>query len=331
MIEHVLDLGNQLKKELETSSDFVIDSYNDLLIVGMGGSGVAGDVLKLVLNENTQINVEVRKAYGIPEVVADRRPKCLFISYSGNTEETVEAVNDAIKYKLDWSVISSGGQLLELAEEHKRPFVKVPPGLQPRAAFGLMTKAVMHYVSSDIDRKYLEMCDQAGDYLNKSLANQSENELLSQALQISKEIGSKTSVIYGGTPLTYLVAQRWKTQINENAKSKAFVGYMPEVHHNEILSWEANNEGSKNNYQLLFLRSSKEDSQISKRFELTKEIIGNKVDIFEIKNIASENIISNLFHLTLIGDLVSVYMADNLNIDPYDISAIEKLKKLLKG
>ena len=330
MIEHVLDLGNQLKKELETSTDFVNDSYNDLLIVGMGGSGVAGDVLKLILNETTQINVEVRKAYGILEVIANRRPKCLFISYSGNTEETVEAVNDAIKYKLDWSVISSGGQLLELATEHKRQFVKVPPGLQPRAAFGLMTKAVMHYVSSDIDGKYLEMCNQAGEYLNEALTNQSENELLSQALQISKEISSKTSVIYGGTPLTYLVAQRWKTQINENAKSKAFVGYMPEVHHNEILSWEANKEGSKNNYQLLFLRSPKENSQISKRFELTKEIIGDKVNISEVVNISSENIISNLFHLTLIGDLASVYMAKNLDIDPYDITAIENLKKLLK-
>ncbi len=331
MIEHVLDLGNQLKKELETSTDFVIDSYNDLLIVGMGGSGVAGDVLKLVLNETTQINVEVRKAYGIPEVIAERRPKCLFISYSGNTEESVEAVNDAIKNNLDWSVISSGGQLLELATEHRRPFVKVPPGLQPRAAFGLMTKAVMHYVSSDIDGKYLEMCNQAGKYLNDALENQSENELLSQALQISKEISSKTSVIYGGTPLTYLAAQRWKTQINENAKSKAFVGFMPEVHHNEILSWEANKEDSKNNYQLIFLRSPKENSQISKRFELTKEIIGDKVNISEIENISSQNIISNLFHLTLIGDLVSVYMAENLDIDPYDITAIENLKKLLKG
>ena len=118
MIEHVLDLGNQLTKELETSRDFVIDSYNDLLIVGMGGSGVAGDVLKLVLNETTQINVEVRKAYGIPEVAVKRRPKCLFISYSGNTEETVEAVNDAIKHKLDWSVISSGGILLDLSLIH---------------------------------------------------------------------------------------------------------------------------------------------------------------------------------------------------------------------
>ena len=331
MIEHVLDLGNQLKKDLETSTDFITDSYKDLLIVGMGGSGVAGDVLKLVMNETTQTNVEVRKAYGIPRVIADRNPKCLFISYSGNTEETVEAVNDAIQYNLDWSVISSGGQLLDLALEHKKHYVKVPSGLQPRAAFGLMTKAVMHFVSSDESGKYLQLCDEAGDYLNKVLTNQSENELLSQALEISNEIQKKTSVIYGGTPLTYLVAQRWKTQINENAKSKAFVGYMPEIHHNEILSWEANREESKNNFQLLFLRSSTENSQVSKRFELTKKIIGDKVNISEIENISSENIISNLFHLTLLGDLVSVYMAENLDIDPYDITAIEKLKKLLKG
>ena len=330
MIEHVLDLGNQLKKDLETSNDFVVDSYEDLLIIGMGGSGVAGDVLKLVLNETSQINVEVRKAYGIPRTIAERRPKCLFISYSGNTEETLEAVNDAIKYNLDWSVISSGGQLLELASVNKKPYVKVPTGLQPRAAFGIMTKAVMHFVSLDTGSEYLKLCNQAGDYLNEVLGNQTENGLLSHALKISKEISTKTSVIYGGTPLTYLVAQRWKTQINENAKSKAFVGYMPEIHHNEILSWEANKQDSKNNYHLLFLRSPNENSQISKRFELTKKIIGDKVEISEIENISSDNIISNLFHLTLIGDLVSVYMAENLNIDPYDITAIEELKKLLK-
>ena len=331
MIEHVLDLGNQLKKELETSTEFVIDSYKDMLVVGMGGSGISGDILKLVMNETTSINVEVRKAYGIPKVIADRKPKCLFISYSGNTEETVEAVNDAIKYNLDWSVISSGGILLDLALKHDKPYVKVPSGLQPRAAFGLMTKAVMHFVSSDESRKYLELCNQAGDYINEIIANQSENKLLEHALTISKEINTKSSVIYGGTPLTYLVAQRWKTQINENAKSKAFVGYMPEIHHNEILSWEANKKDSKNNYQLLFLRSPDENTQVKKRFEFTKEIIGDKVNISEIDNISTENIISNLFHLTLLGDLVSVYMAENLNIDPYNINSIEQLKKLLKG
>jgi hypothetical protein len=79
------------------------------------------------------------------------------------------------------------------------------------------------------------------------------------------------------------------------------------------------------------LRSSNENPQVNKRFELTKEIIGDEVNITEIDNISSANIISNLFHLTLIGDLVSVYMAENLNIDPYNINSIERLKKLLKG
>ena len=78
------------------------------------------------------------------------------------------------------------------------------------------------------------------------------------------------------------------------------------------------------------MKSQKENSKIIKRFKLTKKIIGDKVEISEIENISSDNIISNLFHLTLIGDLVSVYMAENLNIDPYDITAIEDLKKLLK-
>ena len=331
MLDHVLNLGNQLSADLVKSDNFPKFNYDRILVVGMGGSGVAGDVLKLILNKYSPLDIEVHKTYKITKKHIENKPLCLFISYSGNTEETVSALEDAVKADLEWCVISSGGTLLEMAKENGKPYIEVPSGLQPRAAFGLMTKAVMHFVSSDKDGKYLEMCNQAGEYLNEALGNQSDNELLSQALQISKEISSKTSVIYGGTPLTYLVAQRWKTQINENAKSKAFVGYMPEVHHNEILSWEANKEDSKNNFHLLFLRSSKEISQISKRFELTKEIIGDKVDISEIDNISSKNIISNLFHLTLIGDLVSVHVADNLSIDPYDITSIEKLKKLLKG
>ena len=247
MIEHVLDLGNQLKKELETSSDFEVQSYKDLLIVGMGGSGVSGDVLKLILNETTQINVEVRKAYGIPEVISQRKPKCLFISYSGNTEETISVAKDAIDENLEWAAISSGGELLDLATKHNKKFVKVPDGLQPRAAFGLMTKAVVNYLPNPTKEIFINACEEAGSYLN-NLTEDASNEVFEFSKNIANQIGTKTAVIYAGTDLTYLVAQRWKTQINENSKSKAYVGFMPEVHHNEILSWEADQEGSKNNF-----------------------------------------------------------------------------------
>ncbi|MEL1224353.1 MAG: bifunctional phosphoglucose/phosphomannose isomerase [Candidatus Neomarinimicrobiota bacterium] len=329
MLEHVLNLGNQLKTDLEVSQGFTSIDYDRILIVGMGGSGVAGDVLKLILNKHTNIDVEVRKTYNLTKNHSSTRPFCLFISYSGNTEETVSVAKDAINENLEWSVISSGGELLELATKYNKNFVKVPTGLQPRAAFGLMTKAVINFLPSSIKPNFLNACDDAGNYLNNLIEDVS-NEVFDISKNIANQIGTKTAVIYAGSELTYLVAQRWKTQINENSKSKAYVGFMPEIHHNEILSWEADQEGSKNNFILILLRGD-DHKKIDNRFEFTKELIGSKVDILDVRNISSENLIKDLLHLVLIGDLVSVELANQLKIDPFNIDAIENLKKKLKG
>ena len=329
MLEHVLNLGNQIKTDLEVSQGFTSIDYDRILIVGMGGSGVAGDVLKLILNKHTNIDVEVRKTYNLTKNHSSTRPFCLFISYSGNTEETVSAAQDAINKNLEWSAISSGGELLELATKYNKNFVKVPTGLQPRAAFGLMTKAVINFLPNSIKSNFLNACDDAGNYLNNLIEDVS-NEVFDISKNIANQIGTKTAVIYAGSELTYLVAQRWKTQINENSKSKAYVGFMPEIHHNEILSWEADQEGSKNNFILILLRGN-DHKKIDNRFEITKELIGSKVDILDVRNISSENLIKDLLHLVLIGDLVSVELANQLKIDPFNIDAIENLKKKLKG
>ncbi len=329
MLEHVLNLGNQLKTDLEISEGFTSFNYERILIVGMGGSGVAGDVLKLILNQHTNIDVEVRKTYNLSKTHIATRPFCLFISYSGNTEETVSAAKDAIDKNLEWAAISSGGELLELANKYNKKFVKVPDRLQPRAAFGLMTKAVINFLPDQNKEIFINACEEAGNYLNNLTADDS-SKVFEISKNIASQIGSKTAIIYAGSDLTYLVAQRWKTQINENSKSKAYVGFMPEIHHNEILSWEADQEGSKNNFILILLRGD-DHKKIDNRFEFTKEIIGSKVDTIDVRNISSENLIKDLFHLVLIGDLVSVNLADHLNIDPFNIDAIEYLKKKLKG
>ena len=329
MLEHVLNLGNQLKSDLEISEELTSIDYDRILIVGMGGSGIAGDVLKLILNEHTNIDVEVRKTYNLSKTQIATRPFCLFISYSGNTEETVSAAKDAINENLEWAVITSGGELLELAKKYNKNFVKVPDGLQPRAAFGYMTKAVINFLPNATKETFINACEEAGSYLN-NLTVDISNEVFEISKNIAIQIGSKTAVIYAGSDLTYLVAQRWKTQINENSKSKAYVGFMPEVHHNEILSWEADQEGSKNNFILILLRGD-DYKKIDNRFEFTKEIIGSKVDTIDVRNISSDNLIIDLFHLVLIGDLVSVNLADQLDIDPFNIDAIENLKKKLKG
>ena len=329
MLEHVLNLGNQLKTDLKTSEEFTSVNYERILIVGMGGSGIAGDVLKLILNQNTNIDVEVSKTYNLSKPQIATRPFCLFISYSGNTEETVSVAKDAIDENLEWAVISSGGELLELATKYNKKFVKVPDGLQPRAAFGLMTKAVINFLPNQNKEIFINACEEAGNYLNNLMGDVS-NEVFEISKNIAGQIGTKTAVIYAGSDLTYLAAQRWKTQINENSKSKAFVGFMPEVHHNEILSWEADQEGSKNNFTLILLRGN-DHKKIDDRFEFTKELIGSKVDTIDVRNISSGNLIIDLFHLVLIGDLVSINLADQLNIDPFNIDVIEILKKKLKG
>jgi len=330
MVNVAFELGNQVQEELEFSENIDSIQYDSLLIMGMGGSGVSGDVLSLLSNEVSSKKITVRKSYSIPKKIMEVKPFCLFISYSGNTEETLSGLNDAIKKNLDWAVISSGGKLIDLAIEHNKEYIKIPDGLQPRAAFGYLTQAVCKIVDIVEGTNFLKELRDVGNYLNEILNEEEDSEIFIEAKKIAKEINKKTCIIYGGTDLTELVASRWKTQINENAKSKAFVGSMPEVHHNEILSWDADVEGSKSNYVLILLRDNSENSQIAKRFDLTQKLLGEKVEIFNIEPKSQSTTLFKLMELVLLGDLFSISLADELNMIPEDIEGIENLKKLLE-
>jgi len=330
MVNVAFELGNQVQEELEFSENIDSIQYDSLLIMGMGGSGVSGDVLSLISNEVSSKKITVRKTYSIPKKIMEVKPFCLFISYSGNTEETLSGLNDAIKNNLDWAVISSGGKLIDLAIEHNKEYIKIPDGLQPRAAFGYLTQAVCKIVDIVEGTNFLKELRDVGNYLNEILIKEEDSEIFIEAKKIAKQINKKTCIIYGGTDLTELVASRWKTQINENAKSKAFVGSMPEVHHNEILSWDADVEGSKSNYVLILLRDNSENSQIAKRFDLTQKLLGEKVEIFNIEPKSQSTTLFKLMELVLLGDLFSISLADELNMIPEDIEGIENLKKLLE-
>ena len=330
MVNVAFELGNQVQEELEFSENIDSIQYDSLLIMGMGGSGVSGDVLSLLSNEVSSKKITVRKSYSIPKKIMEVKPFCLFISCSGNTEETLSGLNDAIKNNLDWAVISSGGKLIDLAIDHNKEYIKIPDGLQPRAAFGYLTQAVCKIVDIVEGTNFLKELRDVGNYLNEILNEEEDSEIFIEAKKIAKQINKKTCIIYGGTDLTELVASRWKTQINENAKSKAFVGSMPEVHHNAILSWDADVEGSKSNYVLILLRDNSENSQIAKRFDLTQKLLGEKVEIFNIEPKSQSTTLFKLMELVLLGDLFSISLADELNMIPEDIEGIENLKKLLE-
>ncbi len=329
MVNIAFELGNQTKEEIQYSKNIDSIMYDSLLVMGMGGSGVAGDVFSLLSNEISSKNIIVRKSYSIPKKIIEIKPYCLFISYSGNTEETISGLEDAIKNNLNWAVISSGGKLIDFALKHNKEYIKIPEGLQPRAAFGYLAQAVARIVDIVEGSNYLKELREAGDYLNSILDKKEDSEIFIEAKNIANQVNKKTLGIYGGTELTELAASRWKTQINENAKSKAYVGSMPEVHHNEILSWDADINGSKSNFALIFLRDKTEHPQIAKRFNLTQKLIGDKVDIFNIETKSSETTLIKLMELVLFGDLLSLSLADKLEMIPEDIETIENLKKLL--
>ena len=331
MLNVAFDLKNQIISDLETSSNLEKISYENLLIMGMGGSGVAGDVMKLLSNEISDKNIIVLKDYSIPKQVIKLRPLCLFISYSGNTEEILSSINDAKENNLDWIVISSGGNLIDIAIKEGKEYIRIPSGLQPRAAFGYLTLAISMILDINENSSYVSELNEVSSYLENLSKKGDESDINKLSLNICDKIDKKTVILYSGTDMTQVVSSRWKTQINENAKSKAFVGNLPEVHHNEILSWDADMDGSKKNYIIVLLRDKNENDQIKKRFELTKQLIGEKVDITEVNLDNQESTLKTLLELVLLGDLVSLNLARKHAIDPNNIDTIEKLKKLLGG
>ena len=187
-----------------------------------------------------------------------------------------------------------------------------------------------HWGAAICRTNFLKELRDVGDYLNELLNKKEDSAIFIEAKKIAKQVNKKTSVIYAGTDLCELVGSRWKTQINENAKSKAFVGSIPEVHHNEILSWDADLEGSKSNYVLILLRDNSENSQIAKRLDLTQKLLGEKVEIINIEAKSQSTTLFKLMELVLLGDLFSLSLADELNMIPEDIEGIENLKKLLE-
>ena len=329
MLNVAFDLKNQIISDLEYSSNLGKISYENLLIMGMGGSGVAGDVMKILSNEISDKNIFVQKDYSIPKQVKKFKPLCLFISYSGNTEETLSGISDAKINNFDWIVISSGGKLIDMANEEGKEYIKIPSGLQPRAAFGYLTLAVSKIIDIAEGSNYLSQLNDVSSYIDKLSEKGEESNINQLSIDICESINKKTVIIYSGTDMSRVVSSRWKTQINENAKSKAYVGHLPEVHHNEILSWDADVEGSKKNYIVIMIRDQNEHTQIKKRFELTKDLIGEKVDITEVNLPNQESTLKTLLELVLLGDLVSINLAAKLTVDPNNIDTIEKLKKLL--
>ena len=327
MLEQIRALGDQLRwaRDLEVPA---LAENQEVLVGGMGGSGIAGDY-GAALAEPTAGRVAVHKGYGpLPGWVRRSKPTVVAASYSGNTEETLDLVDAAVAEGLPIVTITTGGRLAELTSQHGWPGVSVPAGMQPRAAVGYMAGAVARLLTGvGILADQTGALDEAAHLADSATSEGSETWDL--AKRIAQGLVGKVAIVYGGGPISATAAQRWKTQINENAKMPAWWSVLPELDHNEIVGWETLPGTTKDLLAIVALTDRADHERVGIRLGHTSALTASAVPWLAQVQAKGESELARLISLTVSGDLVSYLLALEAGVDPVPVETIEKLKKLL--
>ncbi|MDE3206482.1 MAG: bifunctional phosphoglucose/phosphomannose isomerase [Acidobacteriota bacterium] len=304
----------------------------NIVVLGMGGSGISGDVLAAVAEPLVPVPVVVSKSYECPAFVG---PESLVfaVSASGNTEETVQAATDAESAGAQLVVVTSGGQLADLASHWGAPIFPVPATIpQPRAALGaLSVPALVVLDHLGLYRGGSSWISAAVEQLKRRRDEIEAAGEASAPARVAQRIGRSIALVHGGGAVGATAAQRWKTQINENAKAPAFWATQPELCHNEVCGWGVNGDVTRQVITAVALRHDGEHPQVGRRFDLIGEIMREVVaDIVEVRA-DGDGDLAQLFDLILFGDYVSLWVAVQSGVDPGPVPILSDLKQQLAG
>ncbi len=323
----MLDLIKAIPDQIEGSFELEIPTLRRrprrLFVAGMGGSGIAGDLVKAMV---WSFPIESVKDYHLPPN-ASAEDALVAISYSGNTEETLSAYHDAAERGMERVVITSGGKLLELAKKDGVPAVVIPQGLPPRMALGwLMTPLALIVARSGLSSPQLEPdLKKVPEFLRAQLEELASPE--GPALELANKLYNRLPVIYASWRFL-AVAQRWCAEINENAKAFAHCAPLPEMNHNEI-NGLLNPERIVKEAWLVFLRFPEDHPRVLARMDITDEVVRDSVMGVSHVEARGSNTAERTLWAVLFGDLVSYFLAKAYNVDPVEIPRISYLKKRL--
>ena len=301
-----------------------------VVMIGMGGSGMAGEVVAAVAAPMLAVPVLVVKTYECPAFVG---PGSLVfaVSASGNTEETLQAGADAAAAGATMVVISSGGQLVEAAGGWNAPVISVPADIpQPRAALGAMAVPPLVVLEEmGLYRGGLHWIEAAVHQLKRRRDELQSGGDSSAAAAVARRIGRTFPLIHGGGAVGAAAAQRWKTQVNENAKAPAFWSAQPELCHNEVCGWGQHGDVTRQIVTAVALRHDGEHPHLRRRFELVAELLQEVVaDVIEVRA-EGDGDLAQLFDLVLFGDYVSLWLAVEAGVDPGPVPVLVDLKERL--
>jgi len=324
MAKYYEQVQNTWNKELNITNK--IENISNIVITGLGGSAIAGDLLREFLKDELKIPLIVNRNYSLPKFI-DKNTLCIFSSYSGNTEETFEALTKAIKLDCNIICVTTGGKIAEIAHQNNVTCFMLTKGYQPRYALGTSFFTLLKIFSQ----------------LNL-ISNQ--DDIVNEIINLWKDKGSKYSlddniaynyasnligyvpVIYSGADVTSALGMRFKCQFNENSKLIAFQNVIPEMNHNEIIGWETYDSTQFKTVVICIVDDSYH-SQVKKRFKIISELINkSKVEVITIES--NENIFKlRLMDLIYLTDWISYYLCLLRGKDPSEIDNIRYLKNAL--
>ena len=317
---HVLDnFPEQIREAASLGQDIKITVKGSTIIIcGMGGSGLPGEIIKRV----AKTPVILVKDYTLPKFVS-QKDIVIAVSYSGNTEETLELYDQAKKKGVQLIAVASGGQLAERAKKDNRPLIVVPvpdvtgpSGFQPRMAGGYQTIPLMNLLQdAGIEKQNWNKC--------ATFLEEEKKSIKALAKKMAEELDNRTPLIYSSEAF-FAAAFKWKINVNENAKMHAFCNFFPEWNHNEI-----NAHAKENNYHVFILRDEDDHPRIKQRMSIVSTILKKKQIRTTVIDSRGTTYIERLFWTIYVGDWLSYFVALAHGVDPTPVNVIEDLKKAL--
>ncbi len=302
--------------------------FSSVVACGMGGSGIAGDVLEALASPRAGVPVQVVKGYRLPAHVG---PSALVfaLSFSGGTEETLSCMEDARARGAPVVAVSGAGTLADVATAAGWPLVAVPAGIpQPRAGIGALS------VPPLVVLERIGLLQGMAGLLHDAarVVGESRDSLVrpgSTAQELAKRIGRTIPLVHGTPGPTGVAATRWKTQVNENAKSPAFVSFQPELCHNEVAGWGQHGDVTRQAVTAVVLRHPGEHPRVARRFQLVEQLMTEVLaDVLDVRTNAVSDVAA-LYDLVLLGDFVSLHLAAAEGVDPGPVPVLSELKERL--
>jgi len=336
MYDKIYNFPEQLEQAMQIGKAIKVDKKKfagakNIIVAGMGGSAIGGDLVRSYLQGKMKIPFQICRHYRLPAFV-DSKSLVVISSYSGNTEETLSAMNEAIKRKCKIACITSGGKVAEIARNKKFPLVELPKGYPPRAALGFSFVPLIFLLwkmglTAKVDKDIQELILGLKVYRERFAMNVETGK--NPAKSLAARLKGKIPIIYTGPELTDAVGTRWKGQICENAKCLAFNNLFAEFNHNELVGWNKI-EPYKDRLIVIYLRDNDDHERIKRRMEIVRQIIEKTgvevVDIFSHGDFR----LGRIFSLIQLGDFMSFYLAALNDVDPTPVKVIDFLKAELE-